>query len=247
MRPMVMGPRPSLRRVILSVFIKYFISSPRSVIFSNLLPRGCMWALMCFIGTILPLLSKFTKTRHNWSMPRLARKDPIVQEGAAVLRQIAEPITKQQFNSPKLRSLIQKMANVLSKEPQGVALAAPQVGVSLRLFVIAPRVFEPDEKNLKEPKSKKIEPLIFINPELTRSSRKLKEMSEGCLSVRGKYGAVLRHEKVTVRAHDITGKAFTYHGSGLIGHIFQHEIDHLDGILYTDKATILRDDTKEDE
>lgn len=172
-------------------------------------------------------------------MPKARSKDPIVQEGGAVLRQIAAPVTKQQFNSPKLKSLIKKMSDVLAKEPQGVALAAPQVGISLRLFLVADRVFESED-------TKKNTHTVFINPEITRSSRKLKEMSEGCLSVRGKYGAVLRHEKVTVRAHDVTGKLFTYHGSGLIGHIFQHEVDHLDGILYTDKATFLRDEQKED-
>jgi peptide deformylase len=69
-------------------------------------------------------------------------------------------------------------------------------------------------------------------------------MAEGCLSVRGKYGSVLRHDKATVQAQDIHGKTFTYHGAGLIAHIFQHEIDHLDGILYTDKAEKLEDEKK---
>ncbi len=67
-------------------------------------------------------------------------------------------------------------------------------------------------------------------------------MSEGCLSVRGTYGTVLRHEKATVVAYDQRGKQFTYHGSGLIAHIFQHEIDHLNGILYIDKAIKLEED-----
>ena len=88
--------------------------------------------------------------------------------------------------------------------------------------------------------------MVFINPEITRLSRKKKEMSEGCLSVRDIYGTVLRHEKASVHAFDISGKPFDYHASGLIAHIFQHECDHLDGILYTDKATRLRKDTKED-
>jgi peptide deformylase len=69
-------------------------------------------------------------------------------------------------------------------------------------------------------------------------------MSEGCLSVRGKYGTVLRHVKASVKAQDLGSKTFTYHGTGLIAHIFQHECDHLDGILYTDKAESLRDDPK---
>jgi peptide deformylase len=67
-------------------------------------------------------------------------------------------------------------------------------------------------------------------------------MSEGCLSVRGKYGTVMRYEKATIKAQDEDGKPFVYHGSGLIGHIFQHECDHLDGILYIEKAIQLEED-----
>ena len=83
---------------------------------------------------------------------------------------------------------------------------------------------------------------MFINPTLTRLSKKKVEMSEGCLSVRGKYGVVPRHEKATIKALDEQGRATTYHGTGLVGHIFQHECDHLDGILYVDKATRLEKD-----
>lgn len=84
--------------------------------------------------------------------------------------------------------------------------------------------------------------MVFINPEITRLSKKKKEMSEGCLSVRGSYGTVMRHERATVKALDEHGKPFTYHASGLIAHIFQHEVDHLDGILYIDKAVKLEED-----
>jgi peptide deformylase len=77
-----------------------------------------------------------------------------------------------------------------------------------------------------------------------QSASQKKEMSEGCLSVRGQYGTVLRHEKASVKAFDFEGKPFTYHGAGLVAHIFQHECDHLDGILYTDKAESMRIDSK---
>ena len=163
-------------------------------------------------------------------------KDPIVQEGAAVLREKAKPVLKKDLGSPKLRQLIAKMSRVLAHEDNGVALAAPQVGISLRLFVVAGKVFK-EEGAAETPDDK-----VFINPELMRLSRKKKEMSEGCLSVRGKYGSVIRHEKASVKALDENGKSFTYHGTGLLGHIFQHECDHLDGILYIDKAVSLRDD-----
>ena len=83
---------------------------------------------------------------------------------------------------------------------------------------------------------------MFINPKLVRLSKAMKEMTEGCLSVRNQYGSVMRHEKASVEAFDENGLPFTYHGSGLIGHIFQHEVDHLEGILYIDKAVSLEED-----
>jgi peptide deformylase len=153
------------------------------------------------------------------------------------------------------------MKKTLAGENFGVAIAAPQIGESLRIFVIAGRAFltdeekkgfeeqELDEESLAE-SSRRPEDFskqvpadrVFINPVLTRLSRKKKEMSEGCLSVRGMYGTVMRHEKATVQALDEHGKPFTYHGSGLIAHIFQHEYDHLDGILYIDKAIHMEED-----
>jgi len=170
-------------------------------------------------------------------------KDPIEQIGSLVLRQKAKPILKKDINSRAIKSLIAKMKKSLDKEKYGVAIAAPQVGASLRLFVVAGRAF--DEESADEPDAKaksKTPDKAFINPELLRVSRKKKEMSEGCLSVRGKYGTVLRHEKASVKALDEAGKQFIYHGSGLIGHIFQHELDHLEGILYIDKAVRVTDD-----
>ena len=167
--------------------------------------------------------------------------EPIVQEGAAVLRQIAKHVPKKDFGSKALTSLLKKMSKVLAAEEFGVALAAPQVGVSIRLFVVAGHVFKESEEAATPPD------MVFINPEIIRLSRKKKEMSEGCLSVRGKYGTVLRHERATVRAQDEMGNVFTYHGSGLLGHIFQHECDHLDGVLYIDKAEKLRDEAQRKE
>jgi len=172
-------------------------------------------------------------------------KDPIVHVGALVLRQKATPVRKAEFGKKPLTTLINKMKGALTKEKFGVAIAAPPVGAPLRLFVIAGRAFvagkddEADEEEVKKP----VPPdMVFINPEILRTSKKMREMSEGCLSVRGKYGTVMRHEKATVKAWDENGKPFVYHGAGLIGHIFQHECDHLEGILYIDKAVHLEED-----
>ncbi len=167
-------------------------------------------------------------------------KDPIVQVGALVLRQSAKPLTKKELGSPAVQKLLKRMSAILKKEEYGVALAAPQVGHSLRLFVVAGRVFKKEDEETTPPDR------VYINPEITKRSKKKVEMSEGCLSVRGKYGTVMRHEKVSLKALDEKGVPLTYHGTGLVGHIFQHECDHLDGILYTDKAKTLRDD-KDDE
>jgi peptide deformylase len=165
-------------------------------------------------------------------------KDPVVQNGNAVLRLTAKPVLKKEFGTKPLLTTIEKMKKILSKEQHGVAIAAPQIGVSKRMFVVAGRAFDDGKKDSTTPDK------VFINPEFVKLSRRKKEMSEGCLSVRGTYGTVLRHEKASITAYDETGKKFTYNGTELIGHIFQHEMDHLDGILYVDKATAVREDSE---
>ena len=165
-------------------------------------------------------------------------KETIVQTGNPVLRKVAVPIAKKDIGGKKLVALINKMKKTLEGEKYGVALAAPQVGQSLRLFVVAGRVFVAEDAADDAPTPPH---LVFINPELVRTSRKKVEVSEGCLSVRGKYGTVERSEKATIKAQDEQGKPFVRHGSGLLAQIFQHELDHLEGILFTDKATKLDD------
>ena len=172
-------------------------------------------------------------------------KDPIVQAQDPILRKKAAVVAKKDIGSKKILGVIDRMKKALSKEDFGVAIAAPQIGESLRIFIIAGKAFVSDEdtKGFDEKERKKTLPdMVFINPELLRVSKKTKEMSEGCLSVRGKYGTVMRHEKAAIKALDESGKSFTYQGSGLIGHIFQHELDHLEGILYTDKTVRLEED-----
>ena len=158
------------------------------------------------------------------------------------MRGKAKPLAKKDIGSAKVAKIIARMKKALAAEDFGVAIAAPQIGEPLRIFVIAGKAFVPPrqdgEKSIEEVPADR----VFINPEITRLSRKKYEMSEGCLSVRGKYGTVVRHEKASIQALDENGKTITYHGSGLVGHIFQHECDHLEGILYTDKAVHLEED-----
>jgi peptide deformylase len=175
-----------------------------------------------------------------------AVKDPVVQAGDPVLRAHAKPIPKKDIDSSRITKVISLMKKTLAAEEYGVAIAAPQIDEALRIFVVAGRVFEESDDDTDEQEEKQrtsTQPdRVFINPEITRLSRKKSEMSEGCLSVRGKYGTVMRHEKASIKALDENGKTITYHGTGLIGHIFQHECDHLDGILYIDKAVRLEED-----
>ncbi len=149
------------------------------------------------------------------------------------MRGKAKAVAKKDITSRKIRGVISRMKKVLSGEEFGVAIAAPQIGEPLRIFVVAGRAMLDEDAPEGTPRPPD---MAFINPEITRLSRAKKEMSEGCLSVRGKYGTVMRHEKASVKALDEDGKPFTYNGTGLVAHIFQHEYDHLDGILYIDKA-----------
>src|SRR3989344_2859934 len=141
------------------------------------------------------------------------------------LRAEAKAIKKDEFSSPHLKNIVTIMQKALARENDGVALAAPQIGLSLRIFVVSPNSYTEDIK---------YKPLVFINPKILKASKKKAEMQEGCLSVRWVYGKTKRSLSATVEAYDVDGNKFTYGATGLIAHIFQHEIDHLSGILFTD-------------
>lgn len=175
----------------------------------------------------------------------MAKKESIVQVGDPVLRKTTAALSARDIASPKTRTLIARMKRLLATEAHGVGLAASQVGSPVRLFIVSGRAFLPDEAD-EEKRNNPPPDKVFINPELVRASKKKREMAEGCLSVRGKYGTVMRSEKATVRALDERGAPFTYHGSELVAHIFQHELDHLDGILYIDKAVQLEDEAEKE-
>lgn len=171
-------------------------------------------------------------------------KNLIVQDGDPVLRTVARPVTREEFDSKELTAILRTMSGALEKEYDGVAIAAPQIGVSMRIFVVSRKAFTLDEKggSNRSEADTSAEPIpetnmVCINPEIIKVSRKKVKVPEGCLSVRWYYGNTLRNEKVILRAYDEHGKLFTYGGSGLIAQIFQHETDHLNGILFTDHAT----------
>lgn len=150
---------------------------------------------------------------------------PIIQKDNQTLREVAAQVDITTLPNPEITALINDMSDALVGAADGVAIAAPQIDVSLRVFVVAGKIVgenEPDK--------------VFINPTIVKHSKETEVMGEGCLSVEGYYGSVVRHTKATVEAWDENGNKFTLGGAGLMAQIFQHEIDHLDGILYIDKA-----------
>ena len=161
----------------------------------------------------------------------------IVQDGDSVLRSMALPVDEEQFGTMELMQHIEHMAAALDAQTDGVAIAAPQVGISLRIFLVR------YDRLLPLPPGESVPPAdlgVYINPELVRVSRRREVMDEGCLSVRGTYGKTYRHERATVWAYTPDGRSFERGGGGILAQAFQHEIDHLDGILFTDHAIEIR-------
>jgi peptide deformylase len=150
----------------------------------------------------------------------------VLQKGHEILEQQAEKIALEDIPSPKIRNIISQMKDVLKNTDDAIALAGPQIGESLRIFIVSNKFFE---NNIDSD-------LVFINPEIIKTSKEKQWLEEGCLSVRDVYGEVERCRKATVSAIDEYGKKFTFGASGLMAQVFQHEIDHLEGILFTSKA-----------
>jgi len=143
-----------------------------------------------------------------------------------ILRDICVPVKQKEFKTQELLDILEKMKQAAHQQDDGVALAAPQIGVNKRMFVIDKRAYE--KSNLKWM------PTVFINPSIVKTSKTQEIKDEGCLSVRKIYGSTWRAVNVTVTAYDENGAKFSYGAGGLIAHIIQHEIDHLDGILFID-------------
>ena len=148
-------------------------------------------------------------------------KREIIQTGDERLREISEPITAFDIN---LANLLNDMKDTL-EEAKGAGLAAVQIGVLKRVFVVSV------EEGYYE----------FVNPKILGTSGS-QYGAEGCLSVKGKWGDVKRPKKVTVEAQDRYGKKFKVVARDFFAKAICHEYDHLDGILYTDKADNLRDE-----
>jgi peptide deformylase len=143
--------------------------------------------------------------------------------GDPVLRQKAEPVTA---ITPELRSLIADMFDTMYAE-EGVGLAAPQVGVSDRVIVV-------------DPHDDETQPFALINPEILDASKETEKNEEGCLSIPGVRDMVERSSRVRVRGLSEQGEIREFDAEGLLSRILQHEVDHLDGILFFDRVGPLK-------
>ena len=146
-----------------------------------------------------------------------------------VLKRKAHTVTK--FDKDLL-TLLDDMVETMREAP-GVGLAAPQIGLSDRIVVIEYYEREEDEENEDAPKKV----WSIINPEIVKSSEETLMGVEGCLSIPGLLGEVERHAEVQVKGLNRHGKPMKVKAKGWLARIFQHEIDHLNGVLFTERAT----------
>ncbi len=154
----------------------------------------------------------------------------LVAPNHPALHTIAEEITKEEIENGFVEKLLKDMRDALKKYSvdgfTAVAIAAPQIGVSKRLFIIEDQSSDRDS----------LPSLVAINPKIVKFSKKTHLVGEGCLSIPDLYGEVKRHTNVTLRAQDEHGKKYERGAGNLLAQIIQHETDHLDGILFTDRA-----------
>ncbi|MEG3436574.1 peptide deformylase [Pannus brasiliensis CCIBt3594] len=151
---------------------------------------------------------------------------PIARLGSPILEQRAKDIEK--FADRSLQSLIDSLIET-ARASNGVGIAAPQVSESLRLFIVASR------PNPRYPNAPTMEPTAMINPRILSTSGEIVKGWEGCLSVPGLRGFVPRHRSIEVEYLDRSGNVIRARFDDFIARIFQHESDHLDGILFLDR------------
>lgn len=154
----------------------------------------------------------------------------ICKLGEEVLRQKCESVKPEEIND-EMRALFNEMFETMISA-NGVGLAAPQVGIAKRFFVV---ISDDDVRR------------VFINPEITKTSAEVGEYEEGCLSIPGVYENIVRPKKVSISALNEFGKRFVIEDAdGLLARVIQHENDHLDGVLYIDRGDpSFKDDTIE--
>jgi peptide deformylase len=153
---------------------------------------------------------------------------PIAQRGEDILKLIAAPVAETEFSSTWLSELAKALqATMLQRN--GVGIAAPQVYISKRVIIVASRA------NLRYPDAPEMEAITMVNPEIIEQSSQTVLGEEGCLSVPNERGQVARAEQVTVQFFTLAGEKVIQKFDGFPARIVQHEIDHLNGILFVER------------
>lgn len=156
----------------------------------------------------------------------------IIKYPADVLKQKARPV---QAVTDEVRAVANRMIELMH-EAEGIGLAAPQVGLPWRLFVA--EVPPSDDRSPADAPPTAMEgPRVYVNPALSEFSRDLVPYDEGCLSIPGIIGEVRRPSEVTITALDLDERPFSQRGADLLARCWQHEHDHLDGVLILDRMT----------
>ncbi|HEX3549596.1 MAG TPA: peptide deformylase [Candidatus Elarobacter sp.] len=158
----------------------------------------------------------------------------IITEGHPTLRKVAKKVDPSEIADPIFQQLLDDMFETMYEAP-GIGLAAPQIGVSKRIFTVD--LQDDDDAH---------GPFVVINPKFTVTEGEV-ESVEGCLSVPGMVGDLTRFERVVCTGLDRRGKKISLDGTGLFGRCLQHEMDHLNGVLYIDKAKNIRPATTDEE
>ena len=158
----------------------------------------------------------------------------IITEGHPILRKVAKKVDPSEIADPMFQQLLDDMFETMYNAP-GIGLAAPQIAISKRIFTVD--LQDDDDAH---------GPLVVINPKFTVTEGEV-ESIEGCLSVPGMVGDLIRWEHVVCTGLDRNGKKISLDGTGLFARCLQHEMDHLDGVLYIDKAQNIRPAVTEEE
>jgi len=154
--------------------------------------------------------------------------DEILQIGNPVLRQVAKPVEMEKVDSPEIQNLIDQLLDIVIAR-DGVGISAPQINHSVRVIVVASR------PNRRYPHAPFFPPMSMINPCIINHSQDLVEEEEGCLSVRGTREYVLRYRAIGLKYYNRKGELKIEKFTDFIARIIQHEIDHLNGILFVDR------------
>lgn len=169
----------------------------------------------------------------------------IIQIGDEKLRVVCEEIPELEITSKETKKILKDLDKTLKTQKDGVAISAPQIGITKQIFVIGGMIFDKDFQSGKtKTQNTEIKNRYYINPKIIKTSKETVEMEEGCLSIRGVYGKVTRPKKIILEYYNEHGDYIKEGASGFLSRVIQHEYDHLHGILFIDKAHEIWQDDK---